>query len=128
MRNAMTWSAAQRWWAAPIGGLLLTASLAWAGPIDTSGLPHPKAAQAVHEAEHKVDHAWEVYHRAALGGTIASPAAQADIENHLHQSRLLVVQAQDAAERGDLDRVQHLIGEIENHTAKAVEASREHKR
>lgn len=127
MRNAITWPTARLRWAAPIGGVLLTAGLAWAGPIDTSGLPYPEAVTAVHEAEHKVDHAWEAYHRAALGGTISSPASQAEIEHHLHQSRTLIVQAQDAAERGDLDRVQRLIGEIERHAAKAVEASREQK-
>ncbi len=61
---------------------------------------HPESAQAVHEAEHDVDQAWEVYHRAALGGTVASPALQADIEQHLHEARTLVSQAQEAAEAG----------------------------
>ncbi|MBK9110506.1 MAG: hypothetical protein IPM88_02105 [Nitrospira sp.] len=52
-----------------VGGftaLLMTGDLQ-AGPIDASRHPHPEKLQMVHEAEHSVDHAWEVYHRAALG-------------------------------------------------------------
>lgn len=46
---------------------LLGATHLQAGPIDPARHPHPENAQAVHEAEHDVDHAWAVYHRAALG-------------------------------------------------------------
>ena len=80
-----------------------------AAPIDPEHHPHPEHAKAVHEAEHAVDHAWEVYHRAALGGTVASPALQAEIEEHLHEARTLVTQAQEAAERGDKRQVEHLV-------------------
>jgi hypothetical protein len=82
----------------------------------------------VHEAEHDVDQAWEVYHRAALGGTVASPALQADIERHLHEARTLVTQAQEAAERGDKRQVDRLVGEIKIHTIKAIEGSKEQKK
>ncbi|HNA27371.1 MAG TPA: hypothetical protein PLI01_11245, partial [Nitrospira sp.] len=57
-----------------------------AGPLDASRHMHPEHVQLVHEAEHSVDHAWEVYHRAALGGTVASPDLQAQIEQHLHEA------------------------------------------
>jgi hypothetical protein len=107
--------------------LLGTSSLQ-AGPINPGGHPHPVHAQAVHEAEHSVDHAWEVYHRAALGGTIASPALQVEIEQHLHEARTLVTQAQEAAERGDKRQVERLIGHIEIHTSHAIEGSKEHKK
>ena len=52
-----------------IGGLaaLVSAMELQAGPIDASRHTHPEKVQLVHEAEHSVDHAWEVYHRAALG-------------------------------------------------------------
>ena len=84
--------------------------------------------EAVHEAEHSVDHAWEVYHRAALGGTVASPALQAEIEQHLHEARTLVTQAQEAAERGDKRQVERLVGQINIHTSQAIEGSKEQKK
>lgn len=99
-----------------------------AGPIDPGRHPYPEHAQAVHEAEHAVDHAWEVYHRAALGGTIASPALQVEIEQHLHEARTLVTQAQEAAERGDASQVEQLVGDINIHTSHAIEGSKEHKK
>ena len=99
-----------------------------AGPISAAHHPHPDQAQAVHEAEHAVDHAWEVYHRAALGGTIASPALQVQIEQHLHEARSLVTEAQEAAERGERRRVKHLVREINSHTSYAIEGSKERKK
>jgi hypothetical protein len=99
-----------------------------AGPINPVHHPHPKQAHAVHEAEHAVDHAWEVYHRAALGGTIASPALQVEIEQHLHEARTLVTEAQKAAEHGDGRRVKQLVREISTHTSHAIEGSKERKK
>jgi hypothetical protein len=83
---------------------------------------------AVHEAEHDVDHAWEVYHRAALGGTVATPRLQAEIEEHLHDARVLITQAQEAAEYGDQRQVEHLIEQVRFHTTQAIEGSKEPKR
>ena len=108
--------------------LILGTSIVEAGPFDLSRHPHPENAQAVHEAEHAVDHAWEVYHRAALGGTVASPALQAEIEQHLHEARTLVTQAQEAADRGDKKQVERLVGEIKIHTSQAIEGSKEQKK
>jgi len=99
-----------------------------AGPIDPSRHPHPEKIQMVHEAEHSVDHAWEVYHRAALGGTVASPDLQAQIEQHLHEARTLVTQAQEAADRGDTKKVERLVGEINIHTAQVIAGSKEQKK
>ena len=107
---------------------LLGASPLQAGPIDPARHPHPESAKAVHEAEHDVDHAWEIYHRAALGGTVASPALQADIEEHLHEARTLITQAQEAAERGNKRQVQRLVGQVKAHTTKAIEGSKEQKK
>jgi len=107
---------------------LLGASPLQAGPIDPARHPHPESAKAVHEAEHDVDHAWEVYHRAALGGTVASPALQADIEEHLHVARTLITQAQEAAERGDKRQVKRLVSQVKVHTTKAIEGSKEQKK
>lgn len=107
---------------------LLGASPLQAGPIDPARHPHPESAKVVHEAQHAVDHAWEVYHRAALGGTVASPALQADIEEHLHEARTLITQAQEAAERGDKRQVKRLVSQVKVHTTKAIEGSKEQKK
>ena len=107
---------------------LVLAAAALAGPLDQTHHPHPDSAKAVHDAEHDVDHAWEVYHRAALGGTVASPALQAEIEEHLHEARTLVTQAQEAAERGDASQVQRLVSQVKLHTTHAIEGSKEHKK
>ena len=107
---------------------LLGIATVQAGPLDPARHPHPESAKAVHEAEHDVDHAWEVYHRAALGGTVASPALQAEIEEHLHEARTLVTQAQEAAERGDKRQVERLVGQVKIHTTHAIEGSKEQKK
>ena len=107
---------------------LLGASPIQADPIDPALHPHKDKAQMVHEAEHAVDQAWEVYHRAALGGTVASPALQADIEQHLHEARTLITQAQEAAEQGDEPQVQRLVSQVKAHTTKAIEGSKEQKK
>jgi hypothetical protein len=107
---------------------LFGASPLQAGPLDPDRHPRPENAQAVHEAEHDVDQAWEVYHRAALGGTVASPALQADIEQHLHEARTLVTQAQEAAEREDERQVERLVSQVKIHTTKAIEGSKEQKK
>ncbi|ODT44616.1 MAG: hypothetical protein ABS70_05060 [Nitrospira sp. SCN 59-13] len=113
-----------------MGGLaaLLSAMDLQAGPIDASRHTHPEKVQLVHEAEHNVDHAWEVYHRAALGGTVASPDLQAQIEQHLHEARTLVTQAQEAADRGDAGAVEKLVEQIKTHTDRAIEGSKEQKK
>ena len=97
---------------------LLGALPVQAGPIDPAGILTRSSAKAVHEAQHDVDHAWEVYHRAALGGTVASPALQADIEEHLHEARTLITQAQEAAERGDDPQVKRLVSQVKVHTTR----------
>lgn len=86
------------------------------------------AIQAVHKAQHEVDRAWEVFHKAALGGTLASPAVQADVEQALHESRGLLVQAREAADRGDRARLQPLLDRIDALTKRAIQESQERKR
>lgn len=119
-------------WKPLILGMFLSAvwagSDAMAGPLDPVHHPYPENVALVHDAEHAVDHAWEVYHRAALGGTVASPALQADIEEHLHQARTLITQAQEAAEQGDKRLVERLVGQVNIHTTQAIEGSKEQKK
>ena len=107
---------------------LLSASFLQAGPLEPADRPHQGSLKAVHEAEHEVDHAWEVYHRAALGGTVASPKLQAEIEEHLHEARTLVTQAQEAADRGDERKVEDLVKQVRIHTTHAIEGSKESKK
>lgn len=108
-------------------GTLIGAATVQAGPIEPAEHPHQASVRAVHEAEHEVDHAWEVYHRAALGGTVASPALQADIEDHLHEARTLITQALEAAQRGDEHLVEQLVRQVRVHTTHAIEGSQEQK-
>jgi hypothetical protein len=84
--------------------------------------------QAVHKAQHEVDRAWEVFHKAALGGTLASPAVQAGVEQALHESRGLLVKAREAADRGDRATLQPLLDRIHTLTKRAITESQEQKR
>lgn len=111
----------------PFSALLLATQLQ-AGPLELVDHPHQDSMRAVHEAEHDVDHAWEVYHRAALGGTVASPRLQVEIEEHLHEARTLITQAQEAAEHGDKRQLEHLINQVRLHTTQAIESSKEPKK
>ena len=108
-------------------GTLLMVPGIQAGPLEPADRPHQESLKAVHEAEHEVDHAWEVYHRAALGGTVASPKLQAEIEEHLHQARTLITQAHEAADQGDQRQVETLIKQVHTHTTHAIEGSKESK-
>lgn len=107
---------------------LLGASPLQAGPIDVPAHEHESKVGLVHEVNHEVDLAWEIYHRAALGGTVASPALQADIEQQLHEARTLVTQAQEAADRGDDRQVEELCKQVRLHAARAIESSQERKK
>jgi len=106
---------------------LLGSSIVTAGSLELADHPHQETVMAVHKAAHEVDHAWEVYHRAALGGTVASPALQADIEDHLHEARTLITQALEAAQQGDDRQVEQLVQQVRVHTTHAIEGSKEQK-
>lgn len=99
-----------------------------ATPMDALVRPHPDAAHAVHDAEHAVDYAWETYHRSALGGTIASPDIQLIVEDHLHESRSLVIKAREAADRGNRELVDTYLREIAQHLNEAIKGSTEKKK
>ena len=107
---------------------LLGSSIVTAGSLEPADHPHQDSVKAVHAAAHDVDHAWEVYHRAALGGTVASPALQADIEEHLHEARTLIARALEAAQQGDDRQVKRLVEQVRLHTTHAIEGSKEQKK
>ncbi|MEY4704649.1 MAG: hypothetical protein RL042_845 [Nitrospirota bacterium] len=108
--------------------LLLAVMSMGASPMDALVAPHADAAHTVHDAEHAVDYAWETYHRSALGGTIASPDIQLDVENHLHESRSLLINAREAAERGDRESVDRYVQAINQHLQEAIKGSMEKKK
>lgn len=116
-----------RWNKLP-GTLLIAVMTMGASPMDALVAPHSDAAHAVQDAEHAVDYAWETYHRSALGGTIASPDVQLMVEDHLHESRGLVIKAREAAERGDRKSVDRYLQEINQHLQEAVKGSTEKKK
>ena len=105
-------------------GTLIGFATVQASPLEPADTPYQASVRAVH----KVDHAWEVYHRAALGGTVASPALQADIEDHLHEARTLITQALEAAQRGDEHQVEQLVHQVRDHTTHAIDGSKEQKK
>jgi len=118
-----------------IAGTLVTLILAGlirfaqADPLLTTDRGHDlDAMQALHKAQHEVDRAWEAFHKAALGGTLASPAVQTDIEQALHDSRSLLVKAREAADRGDQTSLRPLLNRIDELTKRAIEESQEQKR
>jgi len=75
-----------------------------------------------------VEQAWETYHDAALGGTLASPEIQTKLEMNLHKSRALLAEAYDAEDRGDMETVNKMIREIMQIKHEVITESREQKR
>jgi hypothetical protein len=58
---------------------------------------------------------------------VASPALQAEIEEHLHEARTLITQALEAAQQGDDRKVERLVKQVRVHTTKAIDGSKEQK-
>ena len=75
--------------------------LAWAGPAGGQFIPQNPVEESLYLAGKNVEEAWEAFHQAALGGTLASPDMQTKIEQALHESRLLLVDARKAAKVND---------------------------
>tara|TARA_B110000014_G_C19799733_1_gene415373 strand:+ start:142 stop:522 length:381 start_codon:yes stop_codon:yes gene_type:complete len=80
------------------------------------------------KARFAVEQAWETYHDAALGGTLASPEIQTKLEMNLHKSRALLAEAYDAEDRGDIKTVDKMIVEIMQIKNEVITESREQKR
>lgn len=114
---------------AQLAGILLLGVISMgASPMDALVGAHPDSTHAVRDAQRAVDYAWETYHRSALGGTIASPDIQLEVEDHLHESRSLVIKAREAAERGDRESVDRYVQVINQHLQEAIKGSTEKKK
>ncbi|NJL18645.1 MAG: hypothetical protein HC938_17300 [Nitrospira sp.] len=107
---------------------LLGASSLHAGPIDSPGHPHEDKAQLVHEANHEVDQAWEVYHEPRWGNSGLTCVFRRKSSNICTKARTLVTQAQEAAERGDDRQVEELCKQVRLHTTQAIKGSKEQKK
>lgn len=83
-----------------------------ANPIHVPNHHEREMQSFIHDSAHAVDEAWEAFHRSALGGTLASPAVQVDIELSLHKARELLIKANDSMDRGDKESVVRLSSEI----------------
>ena len=89
--------------------------LAWAGPAGGQFIPQNPVEESLYVAGRSVEDAWESFHHAALGGTLASPDMQTKIEQALHESRLLLGDARKAARANDSQtvfKITNRIGEI----------------
>ena len=114
---------------------LLTTILFWAffpfiaiSPGFGEDLQQNKIFSKTTKARFAVEQAWETYHHAALGGTLASPTIQTELEMNLHKSRVLLAEAYDAEDKKDMITVNILINQIMNITHKVVNESREPKK
>lgn len=101
---------------------------ATANPIHVPNNHNMDMQSSIHDSSHAVDEAWEAFHRAALGGTLASPAVQVDIELSLHKARELLIMANDSMDEGDKQAVVHLSSEIIQITEKIKRESQRTKR
>lgn len=98
-----------------------------AGPAGPQFHQRSPIQASLYRADRHVDEAWEAFHQAALGGTLASPAIQTQIEQALHESRLLLVDARKAAQGNDNRTVSALTARIEEISTRIKEKSRRHK-
>jgi len=86
------------------------------------------AAGKTAQARLAVEQAWETYHHAALGGTLASPTVQTELEMNLHISRALLAEAYEAEDKGDMKATHKLIAQIMQITDKVITESQEPKK
>jgi hypothetical protein len=88
---------------------------------------HKEPSGLIHQSARATEHAWEEFHAAAIGGTLASPAVQSSIERQLHEVRALLMEARKAERANRFDSVKTLTQEILQITQNIVQASREKK-
>ncbi|KPK25676.1 MAG: hypothetical protein AMK69_13695 [Nitrospira bacterium SG8_3] len=96
-----------------------------ASPMSTQ--EQEEARDLIYQSSQATEQAWEEFHAAAIGGTLASPAVQSNIERQLHESRALLMEARKAARAHQFDLVKSLTEKIIEITQNIVQASREKK-
>ena len=116
-------------------GVLLAAVLSLLGslqplnaePTAKAGLSPEEATRLIREAAQATEHAWEEFHAAAIGGTLASPLVQVTIESQLHEARALLMKARIARRDKQYEVVNTITTRIQEITQQIIQASRERK-
>ena len=85
------------------------------------------ARDLIYQASQATEQAWEEFHAAAIGGTLASPEVQSRIERLLHEARALLMEARKAGRDNQFDSVKILTQKVVLITQNIVQASREKK-
>ena len=83
-----------------------------AEPIHSHQDSLDEAQHLIHDAGHAMDKAWDAFHKAALGGTLASPEIQTEAEAELMKGRALLRKAMMAHHKGDMEEVRNLTKQI----------------
>ena len=99
----------------------------WVGHAGPHFHPRSPIQESLYLADKNIHEAWEAFHQAALGGTLASPVIQTQIEQALHESRLLLGNARQAARDNDARVVSLLAERIEELSTQIKEKSRRQK-
>jgi hypothetical protein len=97
------------------------------GAPPISSQEQEEARALIYQSAQATEQAWEEFHAAAIGGTLASPAVQANIERQLHEARALLMEARKAERAKQHDSVKSLTEKIIRITQNIVKASREKK-
>ncbi len=104
-------------------------SLAVAGAEDSpaNGLSPSESTQMIRGAAQATELAWEEFHSAAIGGTLASPLTQVTIEQQLHEIRALLMKARIADRGKQFESVKEMTQRIQVMTKHIIQSSRERK-
>jgi len=94
--------------------LLFTMSMPTeAEPVRATQETLHEAHQLILDAGQAMDAAWDAFHQAALGGTLASPQIQTSAEQDLMQGRALLRKARKAQHEGNIDVVRSITEQIQ---------------
>ena len=86
-----------------------------------------ESTNRVYLSTQAVEDAWQEFHSSAIGGTLASPMIQTQIEQQLHHARNLLMKARKAKRRGDHNSVLSITNEVIHLSKTIVASSREKK-
>ena len=97
------------------------------GATPEESLTREEATGLIREVAQATELAWEEFHAAAIGGTLASPLTQVTIERQLHEARNLLMKARMARREGKYKSVREITHEIQAITKQIIKASKERK-
>jgi hypothetical protein len=93
---------------------------AGAEPIRATQETRIEARNLIYDAGSAMDKAWDAFHKAALGGTLASPEIQTSAEADLMEGRALLRKARKAQHEDDLEEVKRLTEQIQQISKEVV--------